>query len=140
MKIDPTLFEDKQIIDNNKDTNPIVPEEKEEEIEEKQSDEDYWNNKWERKQITYYGRILKKDTNKILQLAILQCPVDVKAFIFDNDEIVKQKIIIHNLDKYNDGKSRYGNKSGLNYDATMWEIQKFICSLVEKSEYVDNVL
>jgi hypothetical protein len=139
-KIDPTIFENKQSIENNKDTNPIVPEEEKKEEIPEQTKEDFWNSKWERKPITYYGRILKKDTNKILQLPILQCPVDVKAFIFDNDEIMKQIILQNNLDKYIDGKSRYGNKSGLDCDATMWEIQKLICSPMNKVKIVDGKL
>jgi hypothetical protein len=77
------------------------------------SPEDYWNSKWERKPIIYYGRIHKKGTNKVLQSSLLQTPVDVRAFILSNDELMKQIIARYNLIKHD-------------WDSTMLAIQNFV--------------
>jgi hypothetical protein len=100
------------IIHNNEDPDIVEPEKEPNVVV--ISEEDLWNNKWPRSNITYRGRILKKDTNKILQWAILQCETDVKAFILDNDEIMKRIIARYSLKKET-------------HDDTILAIQKWVC-------------
>jgi hypothetical protein len=82
-------------------------------------EEDVWNSKWEQQPIIYYGRVLKKDTNKYLQSPILQTPVDVRAFILDPDQVIKNVV-----------DTRYLQKQS--HDETMLAIQRYIVT----GEYV----
>lgn len=68
--------------------------------------ENFWNNKWPKAPIIYSGRALRGQSNRI--------GIDVKTFIVNNDEILKQIIKRYNL-----------KRSSLN--ETAWEVQRFVC-------------
>jgi hypothetical protein len=81
-----------------------------------QEEKIFWDNKYPKSDIVYYGRILKNEKN--IQTMLWngwQIPVDVKAFILDNDEILKYIINQYGLIKST-------------HDETMLAIQKFVCS------------
>jgi len=54
-------------------------------------DEKYWNDKWPKAPIIYAGRALRGKSDRI--------GIDVKKFILDNDEIMKQVIKKYRLDR-----------------------------------------
>jgi hypothetical protein len=109
------LIEGKAYYNGDDNDNPIIIDNDNELVDNEidTTSADYWNNKWEQKPIIYYGRILKKNTNSI-QSPLLQTPVDVRAFIFNNDALMKQT-----LDQYNLVRN--------NWDDTILEIQRHVC-------------
>jgi hypothetical protein len=98
----------------------IIPEQSEDEG----SLESYYNNKWPKSDITYYGRVLKgdKNTGQSPTWNYEQIPVDVKAFILDNDSVMKYVLKTYNLIKET-------------YDETMLAIQDFVCNKTMESFY-----
>jgi len=77
----------------------------------------YWNNKWLKNDIVFYGRKLKNHPSNLIpnnQYIAFQAAVDVKSFIFDNDAIMKYIISKYNLKKSSN-------------DDTILSIQQFIC-------------
>jgi len=76
----------------------------------------YWDNKWPKADIAYFGRILKQDRNPTISyFHYFQLAVDVKAFILDNDVVMKYIIDKYKLKKETD-------------DKTMLAIQQFVCN------------
>lgn len=68
-------------------------------------DETYWNNKWPKAPIIYQGRTLKLESDRI--------GVDVKTFISQDDEILKEIVKKYKLKKSTDNE-------------TAWAVQKFV--------------
>jgi hypothetical protein len=139
-KLDPKIFETPEVVTPVVEPEqPEVEPEKQEEpkkdpgemkpIEPEISEEDKWNNKWEKADITYLGRILRNLTNTYAKSSLLQTPVDVKAFILDNDVILKNIIISKKLKKETD-------------DETMMAIQDYICNGVylPGTDYAKKIL
>jgi len=84
-------------------------------LTQEQRDKIYWDNKWPKADIAYYGRILKNDANTPAAFwNFFQLAVDVKSFILENDSVMK-----YIVDKYGLKKQTH--------DATMHAIQKFVC-------------
>ncbi len=72
---------------------------------------DYWNSKWEKAPIIYIGRALRGESYT------KQIDVDVKAFIFKNDEILKHVIKQANLKKSS-------------FNETALACQRFVCDFL----------
>jgi transglutaminase-like putative cysteine protease len=113
--VDPAVEPERESVDPMETIPPVVP-------DGETSFEDVVNGRWTRAPIIYNGRILKRQTNKVAQSALLQTPVDVKAFIFDDDAIVRNLIWSKRLDVY-DPVTRH-----LDWDATMSSIQNYVCN------------
>jgi len=96
-------------------------------LTEEQKKKQYWDNKWPKTDISYYGRILKYESN--IQTYFWngwQVAVDVKNFILDNDQVMKYIINTYNLKKST-------------YDETVWAIQKFVCEGTMKAFYANGL-
>jgi len=77
---------------------------------------EYWNSRWKKADIAYYGRVLKNDTNRAVGFwSYFQLAVDVKTFISNNDSVMKFLVKKYEL-------------KGANHDDTMYRIQKFVCT------------